>query len=223
MSVVLMFSTSSVTSAASASGAACCRFAIAVCSASSRLTPGGSTPAIAFSRCVPRRWPSAQASSSCAANSASRPGRHEQAALAGLPVARARDRTAPARVRGHCSSCSMRPTIERVDEQDLDPREPGRPPQPRSGRRRPARATAWTGSRRTAASLSHALRDVDAGGLFPQLDQRGHVLVAQAARPGFGEALLGQRAEQQRHAAGSWLRRGSGPGPSGSAPPAWPG
>jgi len=38
----------------------------------------------------------------------------------------------------------------------------------------------------------------DPGGFFPEPDQRGHVLIRQTSRGGLEEALLGDRAEQQR-------------------------
>src|SRR5262249_58728939 len=66
-------------------------------------------------------------------------------------------------------------------------------PRPRTGRRRPAPATTSTGSPQTAASV-RPTRDGDAGGLLPELNQRGHVFVTEPARAGLGEALLRQRA-----------------------------
>src|SRR6266536_476052 len=120
MSTLLIGSMCRNTPACSAIGAACLRLATAVRSASSRLTPAGSTTAMAFSRCVPNNFAAFRASRMLSMNSARQ---RQQPALAGVPGPRRG-------VEQHqLQAVLLQPAsdsivVELVHEQDLYPTEP---------------------------------------------------------------------------------------------------
>src|SRR5207248_5954769 len=139
---------------------------------------------------------------------------------------RARFRGTPPRVReGKASRVLHSPSCRAVDRRARAPtRDPGGPAPPwpprargrrgsppcgsRLGPRRgsapewEAPATAWSSSRRSAALSARWLVDGDAGRVFPQANQGGHVVLAHPPRARLEEALLGDRAEEQGHVRG---------------------
>src|SRR5437588_10236733 len=201
MSTELIASTSSVAPISCASGTAARRLATAVRSASPRDTPDGGIPASALSSRVPKRCADVTASRTVRRNSSSRPGRER------------RPRSPPAQLPGAGSnSTSSRPysfsvRSTRAGSSSWTKRI--------STRRNPASAAArkrsYTSSsgqsmvrlaaknRGMAPPSSYRPIDRDAGRVFPEPHQRGHVLIRHAARRRLEEPLLRDRSEQQRH------------------------